>query len=145
MRTRKAPDTPVGMRARAIAEAQIEKPGVVAKRYGVAVRTLREWESSVATNPELAELVFLYARQIAGTWVSEGGLTMATALRRLRAMIEGGELTPVMLLGAIRTIGDTLTQHSALVEDPHGAPPADPRDDAEAPAAEAAGSARGVH
>lgn len=127
VRSRRVDSTPAAVIAAALAEADRQPDGDVAKRYGVAAGTIHTWRTRLARDPDLVKLVAVERRNLANAWRDEAGLTLIALSREVRQRLTDKAKLDFALIGAVKIYGAVCVEASALLgEDPDADQPAVP-------------------
>lgn len=121
-------EKPRAVMARAIADAEREKDGAVAKRYGINVTTLRRWRKRAGDDLELAGLVDQARRHALSQWRAEAASTFIAICAEVRRRVMAGDGLTVELIAGTKAFGAVCVEAGALLgepdpnEDPWGSP-----------------------
>ncbi len=101
----------------AIVDADQMSDAEIAKRYGVASKTISDWRARALNDPELRKLVDAARRKVHASWRSEAARTYIALAKRVRTLADDGEEIPFSLIAAAKAFGSANLVGDALLDE----------------------------
>ncbi len=100
-----------------LAECSFTKPGIVAKRWGITVRSIQKYQDREEADPEFAEVVSKKRALLESEWKDVAIRFLRTGLAKLEELVEKAKPEPGIIrevAGAIKVVGDLQIVRTAL-------------------------------